>query len=252
MRLRRRLLTLALAGAIAAAWNVTAAPAAGPSFFVGADEDALLWGNSQQTATVARTLGLRSIRITLQWKPGQTQVPAAYQSALTRLALDSYGIRVVVSVSGLAADTPRTPDARTAYCSFVADLLRGNPEIDDVAIWNDPNDGTFWAPQFGTGGASAAPGDYEALLAQCYDQAHAVRKSANVIAVAVSRSSNTPGAFTLAWHPPVAWFTKLSAAYKASRRTQPIFDTLGYAPHPANSAERPWTQHPGASGIARC
>ena len=248
--LRRRLLTLALAGAIAAAWNVTAAPAAGPSFFVGADEDALLWGNSQQTATVARTLGLRSIRITLQWKPGQTQVPAGYQNALKRLVLDSYGIRVVVSVYGLAADTPRTPDARTAYCSFVADLLRDNPEIDDVAIWNDPNDGTFWAPQFGPGGASVAPADYEALLAQCYDQAHAVRKNANVIAVAVSKSSTTPGAFTLAWHPPEAWFAKLAAAYKSSRRTQPIFDTLGYIPHPASSTERPWTKHPGASGIA--
>jgi hypothetical protein len=248
-RLRRRLLTFALAGAIAAAWNVTAAPAAGPSFFVGADEDALLWGNSSQTATAARTLGLRSIRITLQWKPGQTQVPTGYQNALKRLVLDSYGIRVVVSVYGLAADTPRTPDARTAYCSFVADLLRNNPEIDDVAIWNDPNDGTSWTPQFGAGGASAAPADYEALLAQCYDQAHAVRKSANVIAVAVSKASNTPGAFTLAWHPPAAWFTQLSAAYKASRRAQPIFDTLGYAPHPANSAERPWTKHPGASGI---
>ena len=176
-RLRRRLLTLALAGAIAAAWNVTAAPAAGPSFFVGADEDALLWGNSQQTASVARTLGLRSIRITLQWKPGQTQVPTGYQNALKRLLLDSYGIRVVVSVDGLAADAPSTPDARTAYCSFVADLLRGNPEIDDVAIWNDPNDGTSWARQFGTGGASVAPADYEALLAQCYDQAHAVRRA---------------------------------------------------------------------------
>ena len=77
-----------------------------------------------------------------------------------------------------------------------------------------------------------------------------MRKNANVIAVAVSKSSNTPGAFTLAWHPPAAWFNKLSAAYRASRRTQPIFDTLGYIPHPADSAERPWTKHPGASGIA--
>src|SRR5262249_12687338 len=157
-------------------------------------EDALLWGNTQQTATVARTLGLRSIRITLQWKPGQTQVPTGYQSALQRIVLDSYGIRVVVSVTGLAADAPRTPDARNAYCSFVSDRLRDTPEIDDVAIWNDPNDGTFWAPQFGPGGASAAPADYEALLAQCYDQAHAVRRNANVIAVAVSKSSNAPGA----------------------------------------------------------
>ena len=119
--------------------------------------------------------------------------PGRLPERARRLLLDSYGIRVVVSVYGLAADAPRTPDARSAYCSFVADLLRDNPEIDDVAIWNDPNDGTFWVPQFGTGGASAAPADYEALLAQCYDAAHAVRKSANVIAVAVSKRSRHPG-----------------------------------------------------------
>ena len=125
--------------------------------------------------------------------------------------LDSYGIRVVVSVYGAAADAPRTrrtPAPHTAR--FVADLLRDNPEIDDVAIWNDPNDGTFWAPQFAPGGASLAPADYEALLAQCYDQAHAVRKIANVISRRrLEELADTPGAFTLAWHPPAAWFTKL-------------------------------------------
>ena len=248
--LSRKLLTLTVVGVFAAAVHTAAAPAASPSFFVGADEDALLWGSSQQTASVARTIGLKSIRITLQWKPGQTQVPAAYQTALKRLVLDSFGIRVVVSVYGAANDAPLTDSTRTQYCSFVADLLRDNPEIDDVAIWNDPNDGTFWNPQFAPDGSSLAPAAYEALLATCYDAAHAVRTNANVISVAVSKSSDTPGAFTLAWHPPASWFTKLGAAYKASRRTKPIFDTLGYIPHPTNSSERPWTTHLGASAIS--
>ena len=105
-------------------------------------------------------------------------------------------------------------------------------------------------PQFNAGGTSASPADYEALLAECWDQAHAVTKTANVIAVAVSKSSSIPGAFTLAWHPPAIWFRKLGAAYKASRRTQPIFDTLGYIPHATSSAERPWTKHPGSSAIS--
>jgi hypothetical protein len=250
-RLRRRLLLLAIAGSIAASLHAaSASAAAGSSFFVGADEDALLWGSSQQTSTVARTLGLRSIRITMQWKPGQTAVSGAYQAALTRLLLDSYGIRVAVSVYGNAADAPQTDDQRNQYCSFVADLVKRFPEIDDVAIWNDPNDGTFWMPQFNQGGTSVSPQAYEALLATCYDQAHAANKSVNVIAVAVSKSSNAPGAFTLAWHPPATWFKKLGAAYKASHRTQPIFDTLGYIPHAASSSERPWTKHPGASGIS--
>jgi hypothetical protein len=240
--------------ALAAAAQVPAVPATtiatAPPFFVGADEDALLWGNSQQISSVARTLGLRAVDLTLQWKPGQTQVPAADQSALQRLAFDAWGIRIVVRVWGRAADAPRMAEARTQYCSFVADLLRDNPEIDDVAIWNDPNDGLFWNPQFGPAGQSVAPADYEALLAACYDSAHAVRTNANVISMAVSKSSDTPGAFTLAWHPPAVWFSKLGAAYRASHRTTPIFDTLGYIPHPPSSAERPWTKHPGASAIA--
>jgi hypothetical protein len=249
-RLRRRLLTLTSVLAVAAAVHTPTAPAAAAAFFVGVDEDAFLWGDAQQSSSVARTLGLKAARVTLEWKPGQTQVPAASQLAIGQLALDSWGLRIVVSVYGRAEDAPRTDAARTQYCSFVADLLRDNPEIDDVAIWNNPNEGTFWSTQFGPGGQSVAPADYESLLAACYDAAHSVRPDVNVIAVAASKSSDAPGAFTLAWHPPASWFSKLGAAYQASHRTKPIFDTLGYIPHPASSAERPWTKHPGSSSIA--
>lgn len=227
-----------------------ASPAAPPSFFVGADEDALVWGNSAQTASIARGLGLRALRITLQWRPGQTKLSPAYQDALNRLLLDAWGLRVVVSVYGKATDAPRTDEARAQYCAFVSDLLADNPAIDDVAIWNDPNDGAFWAPQFGPAVSSVAPADYEALLAKCWDQAHAVRKDVNVIAVAVSKSSSVQGAFTLDYHAPATWFRKLAAAYTKSGRTQPIFDTLGYIPHPESSSERPWAQHAGSAAIS--
>jgi hypothetical protein len=241
---------LALTAAVGAAFHAAPAPAAGPSFFVGTDEDALLWGNSQQTATIARSLGLRSIRITLQWHPGETTVAAGYQRVLDRLQLDTGGLRVVVSVFGKAADAPHTDAARGQYCGFVADLLRDNPQIDDVVIWNDPNDGAFWAPQFTPDGASVSPSDYEALLAECWDEAHAVRGTANVVSAAVSKSSSLPGAFTLDWHPPATWIDKVGAAYRASRRAKPIFDTFGYVPHPTDSTERPWTTHAGSSAIS--
>jgi len=249
-RLGRKLLVLTAAAAFAAAVHATTAPAATPAFFVGADEDAFLWGNPQQSSSVARTLGLKAVRVSLQWKPGMTQVPATYQTALQRLSVESWGIRVVVTVSGVATDAPHTVDGRNQYCSFVADLLRQNPEIDDVALWSDPNDGTYWSPQFDPAGQSLSPADYEALLASCYDAAHAVRATANVIATAASKGSDKPGAFTLAWHPPAVWFAELGAAYRASGRTRPIFDTLGYVPHPASSAERPWTKHPGAATVS--
>ena len=241
---------LVLVATIGAAFYAASASAAGPPFFVGTDEDALVWGNSTQTAAIARTLGLRSIRITMQWQPGQTQVSDGYQRLLNKLQLDTGGLRIVVSVYGKATDAPRTQTARTQYCGFVADLLKNNPQINDVVIWNDPNDNAFWSPQFAPGGASVAPADYEALLAECWDEAHAVRSTANIVSLAVSKSSSTPGAFTLAWQPPAIWLSKLSAAYRASRRTKPIFDTFGYIPHPADSTERPWTKHPSSSVIS--
>jgi hypothetical protein len=249
-RLWGRLLVAALVAVLGAALRAAPAPAATPNFFVGTDEDSLLWGNSQQTATIARALGLRSIRITMQWRPGDTRISAGFQRLLDKLQLDTGGLRVVVSVYGRAADAPRTDAARGQYCDFVADLVRDNAQIDDVVIWNDPNDGAFWMPQFNPGGASAAPADYEALLAQCWDEAHAVRTGVNVVAATVSKSSSAPGAFTLAWHTPAIWIRKVGAAYKASHRTKPIFDTFGYTPHPASSTERPWTKHPGSSVIS--
>ena len=186
----------------------------------------------------------------MQWHPGDTQVSAGYQRLLDKLQLDTGGLRVVVSVYGKPTEAPRTEAARSQYCGFVADLLQNNPTIDDVVIWNDPNDGTFWTPQFNSDGTSASPADYEALLAQCWDAAHAVRAGVNMISLAVSKSSSVPGAFTLAWHPPGDWIAKVAAAYKASGRTKPIFDTFGYIPHPADSTERPWTKHPGAAAIS--
>jgi hypothetical protein len=249
-RFRARLLTLALVATVGVALHATPAFAAGSSFFVGTDEDALLWGNSQETASIARALGLRSIRITLQWRPGEAKISADYQRLLDKLQLNTGGLRVVVSVYGKPEDAPRTDVARGQYCDFVAGLLRDNAEIDDVVIWNDANDGKFWAPQFAPDGASVSPADYEALLAQCWDAAHAVRDSVNVISVAVSKSSSLPGAFTLAWHPPASWIGKVADAYRSSHRTKPIFDTFGYIPHPADSTERPWTKHPDAAAIS--
>jgi hypothetical protein len=248
-RLRGRLLLPALIGVLFAGLHAASA-SAGPNFFVGADEDALVWGNSQQTASSARALGLKAMRITRQWHPGESKVPADFQDTLYRIVGDVSGLRIVVSLYGRPEDTPRTDEARQQYCSYVADLVKVNPQITDVVIWNDSNDQAWWAPQFNADGTSAAPADYEALLATCWDAAHAANANANVISAAVSKASAIPGGFTIGYHPPATWISKLAAAYKASGRTKPIFDTFGYVPHATGSAERPWTKHQNAAGIA--
>ena len=240
--LRRRLVALVLAGFVGAALHVGVA-SAGQNLFVGADEDNILWGNSQQTASIARMLGLRALHITVPWHPGQTSVPATYEAQLDRATVDAWGLRLVVSIYGRADEAPQTDDARSEYCSFVADLLKQHPTINDVVIWNDPNDAAFWSPQYDSAGASAAPAAYEALLARCWDVLHEARTGANVIAL----SASSQGALSLGSHAPAAWWRAVGDAYHSSGRSEPIFDTVGHIPHPENSAERPWAQH-GVAG----
>jgi hypothetical protein len=222
---------------------------AGPGLIVGADDDSLVWGDSPQTSSIARTMALRAMRITRQWHPGESKVPADFQDTMYRIVGDVSGLRIVVSLYGRPEDTPRTDEARQQYCSYVADLMKVNPQITDVVIWNDPNDQAWWAPQFNADGTSAAPADYEALLAACWDAAHAANANANVISAAVSKASAIPGGFTIGYHPPATWISSLAAAYKASGRTKPIFDTFGYIPKALGSTERPWSKHPGSSAF---
>ena len=229
-----------LAALACAAFHAPSASA--DDFFVGVDEDAVKWGHTELANSVARALGLRAIRITLPWRAGETRLSTLNRQYLDRAIVGSWGLRIVVSVYGSATDTPRTEEARSQFCTYVGDLLAGYPTISDVVIWNDPNDGAFWSPQFNPDLSSAAPADYVALLAHCWSSLHAMRPTVNVISLAASRTETTQVAVADA-HDPIAWYQKLGAAYRASARSLPLFDTVGYIPHALNSAERPWVRH---------
>src|SRR5581483_11787577 len=93
-----------------------AATASAGDFVVGVDEDALQWGNPELTTSVAEALGLQAIRISLPWTPGQTQLAPADAAQLDRAVVASWGLRVVVTVSGRAEDAPTTEEARNEFC----------------------------------------------------------------------------------------------------------------------------------------
>jgi hypothetical protein len=128
-----------------------------------------------------------------------------------------------------------TEEARWEYCSFVGDALERAPDISDVVIWNEVNSRRFWRPQRG---AAAA---YAALLAQCYDGLHAVRKRLNVISS--TSPQDHPGRFIAA----------LGAAYRASGRHGRIFDSFGHNAYPNaypnTNAESPLAVHAGGQTI---
>lgn len=243
----RLALVLALVAALGSALHAPRAEAA--DFFVGVDEDAVKWGQTELANAVARTLGVKAIRVTVPWRPGETRLSSLNRQYLDRAIVGSWGLRVVVSVYGGATDAPRTEAARAQYCDYVGDLLGSYPTVSDVVIWNDPNDGTFWGPQYNADRSSAAPSDYAALLARCWSSLHAVRPAVNVVSLAASLTG-TQTAVAEA-HDPLAWYQKLGAAYRASGRTQPLFDTVGYIPHSLNTAERPWARHRTATTVGQ-
>ncbi len=227
---------------------------AGPGLVVGVADDSLKWSTkplAQTALAYTRDLGLRAVRVTVAWQPGQTRLALADRPPVDRMILATWGrgLRVVLAVYGTAAAAPQTNADRNTYCTFVGSLLRRYPGVNDVVIWNEPNSSRFWQPQFAVDGTSLAPASYEALLARCWDVLHAIRPSVNVIAASAPRGNDNPSASGSVSHSPVNFYRKMGDAYRASGRTRPIFDTVGHNPYPNTNAERPWTRHPGSNTI---
>ena len=224
-----------------------------PGLLVGVADDTLKWTDRQQAQRAlayAQDLGMRAVRVTVPWRPGETRLGADDRRPVDRMILATWGggLRAVLAVYGGPDDAPQTDAERSDYCAFAASLLRRYPGVNDVVIWNEPNASRFWRPQFDGNGASAAPAAYEALLARCWDALHAVRASANVIAASAPRGNDKPESGSSS-HSPVNFYSKLGEAYRASGRSRPILDTAGHNPYPAANTERPWVRHTSSKAI---
>ena len=240
------LLAWALVAVVLAIAPTRAAAARG--LIVGVTENAFRW-QPVAAAAVSRDLGLSAIRITLQWSPGQTDLSGPDAVNLDAMVGATAGLRAVVTVTGAAQFAPLDGAARDAYCTYVRAVVARYPAINDVVIWNEPNLGFFWQPQFDVNGASAAPAAYEALLARCWDVLHAVRPGLNVILTVSPSGNDDPYAPSNVSHSPGAFIRKLGVAYRASGRRAPIFDTIGHNPYGLSSAEAPWARHLSPSHI---
>ena len=224
--MRCRTLLIALLAALAVAAGDASRAAAGPNLILGVDDDTARWvGMAGALGPVYKELGLQAVRVTMQWKPGESTLPPDDQTELDRALVATWGTRLVVAVDGPADTPPADATGRAQYCGYVSSILRRYWQVNDVVIWTEPNSSTFWRPQ------STAPAAYEALLATCYDQLHALRPRVNVIAASAPHRS------------PAAWFRNLAAAYRGSARSAPIFDTVGHNAYPDNSAESPYATH---------
>jgi hypothetical protein len=204
--------------------------AAGTGLLVGVDDDNAKWtARNGAYFAVYRDLGLKALRITVDWHAGETGPTRTDLTELGRVIPAAFGLRVVLAVSGGPADAPLDESSRDRFCGFAASLLQRFPTVNDVVVWTEPNSTTFWRPKQG------APGAYEALLARCWDVLHAVRPRANLIAASAPHQK------------PAAWYAGLGAALRASGRRLPILDTVGHNAYPNRSDEAPDKVHKGAS-----
>jgi hypothetical protein len=243
-----RITITTLAAAVAAA-GVCGPARAGEGMFVGVSDDSLKWEPAEAVRVMA-DLGVPAVRVTLPWRPGASRLDAEQAAVFDRLVPAAFGMRVVVAVYGHARDAPSIAPAREAYCDYVADFLTRYPTVNDVVIWNEPNLGFFWLPQF-HGQASAAPADYAALLARCWDVLHGMRPDVNLISNTSPRGNDRPRARSNVSHSPRNFIRQLGHAYRASGRTRPLFDTVGHHVYGLSSAEPPGKAHPGSTQVGQ-
>jgi hypothetical protein len=245
----------ALAVAIMALAAAPPAFAGGPTMTIGATEDIV----KQPDLVAAKTqldklklAGLRGIRMTQEWVPGQTEPGGdgfdALKNAVTAAQLD--GVQVILSVTNHGSrTTPLSDQDQSDFATYAANVARALPYVRDFIIGNEPNLNRYWLPQFGLDGSDVAAPAYESLLAKTYDALKAVSPKITVLGGAVSpRGIDRPntGRDT---HSPTAFITDMGAAYRASGRTTPIMDAFAFHPYGDNSSQPPDFQHPSSTSI---
>src|ERR687887_2583491 len=244
-----------LAVVIAALAFAPAAFAGGPTMTIGATEDIVKQPDlvaAKAQMDLLKLAGLKAIRPTQEWAPGQTAPSGpdfdALKNAVAAAQLD--GIRVVLSVTNHGSrTTPLSDQDQSDFATYAANVARALPYVRDFVIGNEPNLNRYWLPQFGLDGSDVAAPAYESLLAKTYDALKAVSPKIDVLGGAVSpRGIDRPntGRDT---HSPTAFITDMGAAYKASGRTTPIMDGFAFHPYMLDSDEAPTLQHPNSTTI---
>src|SRR5918911_1071274 len=244
-----------LAVLIAALAAAPPAFAGGPAMLIGATEDIVKQPDpvaAKAQMDLLKLAGLRAIRMTQEWAPGQTAPSGPdfdeLKNAVTAAQLD--GVRVVLSVTNHGSrTTPLSDQDQADFATYAANVARALPSVHVFVIGKEPNLNRYWLPQFGLDGSDVAAPAYESLLAKTYDALKAVSPKITVLGGAVSpRGVDRPntGRDT---HSPTAFITDMGAAYKASGRTTPIMDEFAFHPYGDNSSQPPDFQHPSSTSI---
>jgi hypothetical protein len=184
--------------------------------------------------------GFSENRLTVRWNPSQPR------TITDKPFIDKYlpkatrsGIRVVFAVyPEFATGITGTPNGQQAFADFLRIVARTYPQVTKIVVGNEPNQPRFWQPQFNGDGTPASGPAYEALLALAYDTLKSVNPNIDVIGLPLNGHGNDdPAAASNVSTSPIKFIRDVGAAYKASGRTAPIMDEMGFHPYPADSTD---------------
>ena len=157
-----------------------------------------------------------------------------------------HGVRVIFAVSPLRPTDITASKARVGqFAAFLQQLVRTYPTVTDYVIGNEPNQPRFWQPQFSSTGAALSGKAYEPMLAASYDALKAANSAINVIGIGLSpRGNDNPFAKSNVSISPVRFIHDVGVAYRASHRTKPLMDELGFHPYPNQNNDPPLKGYP--------
>jgi hypothetical protein len=192
-------------------------------------------------------LGISENRIAILWDPARpTTIPdqAELDAWLPQAAI--HVIRVILAVSPAhPRDLTRSPATVAQFTAFLQQLVTTYPSVKDYVIGNEPNQPRFWQPQFDPRGVGVSGTAYEPVLAASYDALKAKDQSINVIGIGLSpRGNDNPLAKDNVSTSPIRFIRDVGVAYRASKRTKPIMDELGFHPYPNQNSDPPLKGYP--------
>ena len=217
----------------------------------------------QAKLQLLKRAGFGAAIVTAHWVPGRVrpspgqivELKAAAAAAATNgidLVLDVYNFddrRPPPKPLTAVQDTPVTGPDQSDFAAYTAALVRTVKAVRTVVVGNEPNNGTFWMPQYGRGNVDVAARAYETLLARTYDAVKAVDPTISVLGGALApRGADVPKPGRDS-HSPVTFISDLGAAYAESGRKTPIMDAFALHPLPESAITPPAKQHPSPTSV---
>ena len=245
MLVKKRVLLVIVCALASLALSATASGATGVRFGITEDVGAMTDPNLFYGSLTE--LGASENRIAISWDASNPTTIGGREGLdfwVPQAAL--HGVRVVFAVSPLRpTDITAGPGRIGQFTDFLRQLVAAYPYVTDYVIGNEPNQPRFWQPQFNARGVGLSGRQYEPLLAASYDALKSANSAINVIGVGLSpRGNDNPFARSNVSTSPVRFLHDVGVTYRASKRTKPIMDELGFHPYPNQNNDAPLKGYP--------